>query len=90
MAKSGKPAANSEAATPIVCGALVLSPATHRAYWKEGDVGLTVSEYDVVHLLARDHGEGLGRLADTSRTLRPASEVSPSERNSAAITCSRS
>jgi two-component system response regulator ChvI len=56
VAKSGKPAANSEAATPIVCGALVLSPTTHRAYWKEGDVGLTVSEYDVVHLLASSVG----------------------------------
>ena len=56
VAKSGKPAANSEAATPIVCGALVLSPTTHRAYWKEGDVGLTVSEYDVVHLLVSNVG----------------------------------
>jgi two-component system response regulator ChvI len=56
VAKFGKPAANSEAATPIVCAALVLSPTTHRAYWKEGDVGLTVSEYDVVHLLASSVG----------------------------------
>jgi two-component system, OmpR family, response regulator ChvI len=56
VAKSGKPAANSEAAAPIVCAALVLSPTTYRAYWKEGDVGLTVSEYDIVHLLVSNVG----------------------------------
>src|SRR5882757_7312877 len=55
-AKSGKPAANSEAAAPIVCCELVLSPTTYRAYWKEADVALTVSEYDVVHLLASNVG----------------------------------
>ncbi len=56
VANSGKPAVNSKADKPIVCGALVLSPITYRAYWKEGDVGLTVSEYDVVHLLASNVG----------------------------------
>ena len=56
VANSGKAAANSKADKPIVCGALVLSPTTYRAYWKEGDVGLTVSEYDVVHLLASNVG----------------------------------
>ena len=52
----GKPAANSEADKAIVCGKLVLRPNIHRAYWKEGDVGLTVSEYDIVHLLASNVG----------------------------------
>ena len=56
VAKSGKPAANSEADKPIVCGKLVLSPTTYRAYRKEADVALTVSEYDVVHLLASNVG----------------------------------
>jgi two-component system, OmpR family, response regulator ChvI len=56
VANSGKPAANSEADKPIVCGALVLSPTTYRAYWKEGDVGLTVGEYDIVQLLASNVG----------------------------------
>jgi DNA-binding response OmpR family regulator len=35
VAKSGKPAANSEAAAPIVCTALVLSQTTYRAYWNQ-------------------------------------------------------
>jgi len=56
VAKSGKPAATPEAEKPIVCGKLVLSPSASRAYWNEVDVGLTVSEYDVVHLLASNVG----------------------------------
>jgi hypothetical protein len=35
VAKSGKPAANSEAAAPSVCAALVLSQTTYRAYWNQ-------------------------------------------------------
>ena len=56
VANSGKAATNSKADRPIVCGALVLSPTTYRAYWKEGDVGLTVGEYDIVQLLASNVG----------------------------------
>jgi two-component system, OmpR family, response regulator ChvI len=55
-AKSGKPAAAPEAEKPIVCGKLVLSPRTSTAYWNEVDVGLTVSEYDIVHFLASNVG----------------------------------
>ena len=44
---AGKP----EAEKPIVCGKLVLSPSTSRAYWNEVDVGLTISEYDIVYFL---------------------------------------
>ena len=55
-AKSGKPAAAPEAEKPIVCGKLVLSPRAIRAYWNEVDVGLTVSEYDIVHFLASNVG----------------------------------
>jgi two-component system, OmpR family, response regulator ChvI len=55
-AKSGKPAATPEAEKPIVCGKLVLSPRASRAYWNEVDVGLTVSEYDIVHFLASNVG----------------------------------
>src|SRR5712692_3841160 len=53
-AKSGKPAADPEKL--IVCGKLVLSPSASRAYWNEVDVGLTVSEYDIVHFLASNVG----------------------------------
>jgi two-component system response regulator ChvI len=55
-AKPGKPAATPEAEKPIVCGRLVLSPRASRAYWKEVDVGLTISEYDIVHFLASNVG----------------------------------
>src|SRR6266852_1754709 len=40
----------------IVCGKLVLRPNAHRALWNEVDVGLTVSEYDIVHFLASNVG----------------------------------
>jgi two-component system, OmpR family, response regulator ChvI len=56
VAKSGKPAATPEAEKPIVCGKLVLSPSASRAYWNGVDVGLTVSEYDIVHFLASNVG----------------------------------
>ena len=55
-AKSGNPATTPEAEKPIVCGKLVLSPSASRAYWKEFDVGLTVSEYDIVHFLVSNVG----------------------------------
>jgi two-component system response regulator ChvI len=47
----GKPAVNPEIDRPIVCGKLVLRHAIHRAYWNGVDVGLTVSEYSIVHFL---------------------------------------
>jgi two-component system, OmpR family, response regulator ChvI len=56
VAKLTKPAATPEAEKPIVCGELVLSPSASRAYWNEVDVGLTVSEYDIVHFLASNVG----------------------------------
>jgi len=48
---AGKPAATPHAEKSIVCGKLVLSPNAGRACWNEVDVGLTVSEYDIVHFL---------------------------------------
>ena len=51
-----KPAALRESAKPIVCGKLVLRPRNLRAYWNEVDVGLTVSEYNIVHLLVSNVG----------------------------------
>jgi two-component system response regulator ChvI len=55
VSEAGK-LANPEADKPIVCGVLVLKPTVSRAYWKEVDVGLTVSEYNIVHLLASNVG----------------------------------
>jgi two-component system response regulator ChvI len=51
-----KAAANSRADRPIVCGKLVLWSDSHRAYWNEFDVGLTVAEYNIVHLLVSNVG----------------------------------
>jgi two-component system response regulator ChvI len=42
--------------TRVVRGKLVLRAAVSRAYWNEVDVGLTVGEYNVVHLLVSNAG----------------------------------
>ena len=41
---------------PIVCGNLVLRPESGQAYWHGADVGLTVGEYKIAHLLASNAG----------------------------------
>jgi len=43
----------------LVCGKLVLRPSVSRAYWNGADVGLTVGEYNIVHLLASNAGRSL-------------------------------
>jgi two-component system, OmpR family, response regulator ChvI len=48
---SPKPAAASAAASLVVCGKLVLNPNVGRASWNDRDAGLTLSEYNIVHLL---------------------------------------
>src|ERR1700682_3930365 len=40
----------------LVCGKLVLKPSISRATWGDVDVGLTVGEYNIVHLLASNVG----------------------------------
>jgi two-component system response regulator ChvI len=40
----------------LVCGKLVLRPAVGRALWRDKDVGLTMGEYKIVHLLASNVG----------------------------------
>ena len=40
----------------IVCGNLVLRPESGQAYWHGADVGLTVGEYKIAHLLASNAG----------------------------------
>jgi two-component system response regulator ChvI len=42
--------------TRVVRGKLALRAAVSRAYWNEVDVGLTVGEYNVVHLLVSNAG----------------------------------
>ena len=40
----------------MVCGKLLLRPDVSRAYWKDADLGLTLGEYNIVHLLASNAG----------------------------------
>jgi two-component system, OmpR family, response regulator ChvI len=40
----------------LTCGNLVLNTETSRACWNQVDVGLTLGEYNVVHLLASHAG----------------------------------
>ena len=40
----------------MICGKLLLRPDISRAYWKGVDVGLTLGEYNIVHLLASNVG----------------------------------
>jgi two-component system response regulator ChvI len=54
LLKAPKPAAVPSA--NIVCGKLVLNPNVGRAYWKDIDVGLTLVEYNIVHLLTAKAG----------------------------------
>ena len=42
--------------SPVVCGKLVLKPNVSRAYWNDSDVGLTLVEYNIVHLLTSKAG----------------------------------
>ena len=40
----------------LTCGKLVLKPETSRAFWNRVDVGLTLGEYKIVHLLVSNAG----------------------------------
>ena len=53
---SYKPIADRQADKFIACGKLVLKPQISRAYWNGVDVGLTVGEYKIIHLLATSAG----------------------------------
>jgi two-component system response regulator ChvI len=54
LLKAPKPAAVPSAV--IFCGKLLLNPNVGRAYWNDRDVGLTLVEYNIVHLLASNAG----------------------------------
>ena len=41
---------------PMKCGKLLLRPDISRACWEDVDVGLTLGEYNIVHLLASNAG----------------------------------
>jgi two-component system response regulator ChvI len=56
LLKAPKSAAPPPPASLEVCGKLVLNPNVGRAYWNDLDVGLTLGEYNIVHLLASNAG----------------------------------
>jgi two-component system response regulator ChvI len=56
VAGAGKAEPHPRPEERLVYGELILRPTVQRAYWKEVDVGLTVSEYDIVHCLASNAG----------------------------------
>jgi two-component system response regulator ChvI len=47
----------------LVCGKLVLRPEDKRAYWNGVDLGLTLGEYKIVHLLASNAGRFVANRA---------------------------
>jgi two-component system response regulator ChvI len=47
----------------VVCGNLVLRPEDRRAYWNGVDLGLTLGEYKIVHLLASNAGRFVANRA---------------------------
>jgi two-component system, OmpR family, response regulator ChvI len=54
--KGWKSAAAPPPAGLMVCRKLVLNPNVSRAYWNDSDVGLSLVEYNIVHLLASKAG----------------------------------
>jgi two-component system, OmpR family, response regulator ChvI len=56
LLKAPKSAGAPPSASLVVCGKLVLNPNVGRAYWNDFDVGLTLGEYNIVHLLASNAG----------------------------------
>src|ERR1700716_3375580 len=56
LLKAPKLAAAPPSASLVVCGKLVLNPNVSRAYWNDVDVGLTLVEYNIAHLLASNAG----------------------------------
>jgi two-component system, OmpR family, response regulator ChvI len=56
VVRAPKSAAGPPSASLVVCGKLVLNPNVSRAYWNISDVGLTLVEYNIIHLLTSNAG----------------------------------
>jgi two-component system response regulator ChvI len=56
VAELVNPKANVAVEERLACGKLLLKPETSRAYWNQVDVGVTLGEYKIVHLLASKAG----------------------------------
>jgi two-component system, OmpR family, response regulator ChvI len=53
MAEAGQMVAQAQT---MICGKLLLRLDVSRAYWQDLDLGLTLGEYNIVHLLASNVG----------------------------------
>jgi two-component system, OmpR family, response regulator ChvI len=56
VSETSKPTADIQADKIMAFGKLILRPEISRAYWNGVDVGLTVGEYKIVHLLVSNAG----------------------------------
>jgi two-component system, OmpR family, response regulator ChvI len=56
IADSVKKPADPELVDNFHCGRLMLKPKVSRAFWDDADVGLTLTEFKIVHLLAANVG----------------------------------
>jgi two-component system response regulator ChvI len=56
VAERVKPKTDVAVEERVVCDKLLLKPESSRAYWNQVDVGLTLGEYNIVHLLASNAG----------------------------------
>jgi two-component system, OmpR family, response regulator ChvI len=56
VANGARPYADPVPHKRMVCGKLVLDLAASRAFWNGVDVGITIGEYNIVHLLASNFG----------------------------------
>jgi two-component system response regulator ChvI len=57
VAERVKPKTDVAVEKGVVCDKLLLKPEGSRAYWNQVDVGLTLGEYNIVHLLASNVGK---------------------------------
>lgn len=55
--EAGPPVASGRGDGVLQCGRLLLRPEVSRAYWSGRDVGLTVSEFGILHLMVSRAGE---------------------------------
>ena|ERR1700730_3415692 len=75
LLKTPKPVAALPTASLVVCGKLILNLNVGRASWNDRDLGLTLGEYNIVHLLASNAGRWVTYRAIYDRvTTRASSE----------------
>src|SRR5450755_3545874 len=55
--KASKHADQPQVDRSMICGKLLLRPDVNRAYWNDVDLGFTLGEYNIVHLLASNVGK---------------------------------